>query len=110
MLLAFGVTGGIIALLSISVFLLMAFRETVLAAAQDEYSVLFAALLALWAIHLQFSGNFGDGANIFLLAGFALGRIAASSNAPDMTPFFRGHIKLDLKQGAGQAGQAGQAG
>lgn len=81
MLLAFGVTGGIIALLSISVFLLMAFRETVLAAAQDEYSVLFAGLLALWAIHLQFSGNFDDGANIFLLAGFALGRIAASSKA-----------------------------
>ncbi len=80
--LIYGVTGGLIALLLIGIFLLIAFYSSVFASRQDPASNLLAGLLALWAIHLQFNGGIGDGANLFLLAGFALGRIAALSSQP----------------------------
>jgi O-antigen ligase len=80
--LTFGVTGGLIALLLIGVFLFVAFYLSVSATRHDPSSPLLAGLLALWAIHLQFNGGIGDGANLFLLAGFALGRISMMNPRP----------------------------
>lgn len=77
--LAFGVTGGVFGLVLVGLFLFCALWAAVYASRFDEISVLLAALLTLWGIHLQFNGGFGDGAILFLLAGFAIGRAAKMS-------------------------------
>lgn len=76
LLLAYGVTGGLLALILVLGLIAVSFFATLAASRSDKTSILLAAVLALWLIHLQFNGNFGDGANLFLIAGFALGRVA----------------------------------
>lgn len=77
--LAYGVTGGVISLSLVGLFLAISFWEAVAKSGADYILILLAGLLALWAVHLQFNGGFGDGANLFLLAGFGLGRAARAT-------------------------------
>lgn len=72
MILLYSLVGGILAVVTILYFILGG-PLRLMAKPHPGSSVLLASLVVLWFTHLQFAGNFGEGLNLFLLAGVLWG-------------------------------------
>lgn len=77
LLLLLGTAGGVLSLATIAFFLFWVFSRytfTLQAPGQEERVLL--SISVYWMVHLQFAGNFGETAHLFLVSAFLAGRLA----------------------------------